>query len=303
MKILPLEYYKLDKAASLLNCEVDDLLHWGEIGAIKLCLLLDGLVGYLDFSSFDIPADEKITKLMNGENIIPLSTTRNSPYFSPILIDEEIYQNNNRIYLKGWASGLWSVASNSIGDIKNNGYADFHFMLRPDEHEELYEKQKILVLLRSVESFQSTVLPKFNKKLSEQTSELTLKKNNQKPIKISQEDLYISRYWVKKLSEFIEKGEDIPSFLSGKNYPPDGEYGKPAHGNIESSARKREKVYQAAIYWLINDLESCKGKRGSVTQSAWAQRIINGRNFKNVELGEDKIIECLRAAMKSDNED
>lgn len=34
------------------------------------------------------------------------------------------------------------------------------------------------------------------------------------------------------------------------------------HGNIEVSAKKREEVYKAAIYWLLKDPESCKGKRG-----------------------------------------
>lgn len=36
--LLPLEYCKLGRAARMLGCEVDDLIHWGAIGAIKLCL-------------------------------------------------------------------------------------------------------------------------------------------------------------------------------------------------------------------------------------------------------------------------
>lgn len=36
----PLEYCSLSRAKKLLNCEVEDLLHWHDIGAITLCLKL-----------------------------------------------------------------------------------------------------------------------------------------------------------------------------------------------------------------------------------------------------------------------
>ncbi len=37
-KLLPLEYCKLDRAAQRLECEVQDIIHWGEIGAISICV-------------------------------------------------------------------------------------------------------------------------------------------------------------------------------------------------------------------------------------------------------------------------
>ncbi|MBZ9612568.1 hypothetical protein [Rheinheimera maricola] len=39
--LLPLEYCKLDRAARMLSCEVEDILHWGAIGAIRLYLMVD----------------------------------------------------------------------------------------------------------------------------------------------------------------------------------------------------------------------------------------------------------------------
>lgn len=39
--LLPLEYCKLDRAARMLSCEVEDILHWGAIGAVKLHLMVD----------------------------------------------------------------------------------------------------------------------------------------------------------------------------------------------------------------------------------------------------------------------
>jgi len=38
-----LEYCRLDRAASLLNCDVSDLIHWGAICAIDICLKFDAL--------------------------------------------------------------------------------------------------------------------------------------------------------------------------------------------------------------------------------------------------------------------
>ena len=60
-KLLPLEYCSLDRAARLLGCEVQDLLHWGSIGAIKLCLNGAGSGVLLDI--------EKVDKAKNGEEI------------------------------------------------------------------------------------------------------------------------------------------------------------------------------------------------------------------------------------------
>lgn len=38
---LPLEYCRIDRAARLLGCEVEDIVHWGAIGAIDLCVNLN----------------------------------------------------------------------------------------------------------------------------------------------------------------------------------------------------------------------------------------------------------------------
>lgn len=37
-KLLPLEYCKLDRAARMLGCEVQDIIHWAAVGAIDLCV-------------------------------------------------------------------------------------------------------------------------------------------------------------------------------------------------------------------------------------------------------------------------
>ncbi|MGC8400678.1 hypothetical protein ACP3P6_06740 [Enterobacter mori] len=42
MKTIPfLDYYRVDRAAKFIGCEVEDIIHWGASGKIKLCVMLD----------------------------------------------------------------------------------------------------------------------------------------------------------------------------------------------------------------------------------------------------------------------
>ncbi|HDO1358309.1 TPA: hypothetical protein P2Q89_003827 [Aeromonas veronii] len=76
--IIPLEYCTIDRAARLLDCEVEDLIHWGSIGAVKLFILFDavdlktyevlfpvGQVGNLDLdhgaSFIEVDKEKRIT--------------------------------------------------------------------------------------------------------------------------------------------------------------------------------------------------------------------------------------------------
>ena len=43
------EYYRIHRAAELLECKVEDLLHWASIGAIKLYVSFEHGNGYVHF--------------------------------------------------------------------------------------------------------------------------------------------------------------------------------------------------------------------------------------------------------------
>ncbi|EDM7394175.1 hypothetical protein CWG81_11615 [Salmonella enterica subsp. enterica serovar Schwarzengrund] len=70
---LPLrEYYPIGRAAELLECTVDDLLHWGGNGNIRLCLMLHDVnaICFFDFSIFEeIIKDFKIPRVENHDKI------------------------------------------------------------------------------------------------------------------------------------------------------------------------------------------------------------------------------------------
>ncbi|MGM1332328.1 hypothetical protein ACS0TW_41875, partial [Klebsiella michiganensis] len=43
----PLEYCSISRAKKLLKCEIEDLLHWHDIGAINLCIKMGKTNGTL----------------------------------------------------------------------------------------------------------------------------------------------------------------------------------------------------------------------------------------------------------------
>lgn len=51
--LLPLEYCRITRAAQLLNCEVNDILHWGAVGAIRLSVMLDNAPAIMVLSDED----------------------------------------------------------------------------------------------------------------------------------------------------------------------------------------------------------------------------------------------------------
>lgn len=57
--LLPLEYCTVERAARLLGCEVEDIYHWHDIGAIKLCVHFRKLVqGKVNISMRNILGNE-----------------------------------------------------------------------------------------------------------------------------------------------------------------------------------------------------------------------------------------------------
>jgi len=45
--LLPLEYCRIERAARVLGCEVEDLIHWGAVGSIRLYVRLGWLSCHL----------------------------------------------------------------------------------------------------------------------------------------------------------------------------------------------------------------------------------------------------------------
>ncbi|EJQ7405330.1 hypothetical protein OD098_003493 [Salmonella enterica] len=134
---LPLrEYYPIERASELLECTVDDLLHWGGSGNIRLCLMLHNVnaICFFDFSIFEeIIKDFKIPRVENNDKI--------NRFIELYYVVYEFYKKNelnfiNELKCKTYGdvaimflTGVerQGIRVSNISDIKNKKY-DFEFM-------------------------------------------------------------------------------------------------------------------------------------------------------------------------------
>lgn len=127
--IPPLEYCSLSRAQKLLNCEIEDLLHWHDIGAINLCIKLTNTPGTLNIA---ITSDNGSSRKSNSYDVqgnsIPRETEKNWSQYSnvdrvielkeSVSATETLYGTNAiQIQLKAAVSGLWYVASKNLGEL------------------------------------------------------------------------------------------------------------------------------------------------------------------------------------------
>ena len=305
-KILPLEFCNLQKASSMLGCSIDDLFHWAEINAISFSLRLEYFPSFLSFAhNGGKDSAELFESLISQYNQVTLSVGRRISYFIPDVNNPEVYKDGNRIHVKGYAFGLWAIRPSKIRELHEIGKIELSDALVVDQHMDLFVNHEISAFLRAENVFREKTLPILVKPSHGDPNPEEIINSLNKKIEyhtISKDDVLLSRHWINKLHDCIENNEGIDNYfdLDGIAYEEKEFTEINIHGNVEISARKREAVYKAAIYWLLNDPESCKGKKGEITQQAWAKRIVEGRHEKQISLGEDKIIKCLREAMKSD---
>lgn len=97
--LLPFEYCKLDRAARMLGCEVDDLIHWGAIGAIELSIYL-------------------VKPIKCWLRHIPVNNSCNLLMTNPVIINNGITNyagvTNNDDEINCFCSGVWSLSRKTI---------------------------------------------------------------------------------------------------------------------------------------------------------------------------------------------
>lgn len=155
--LLPLEYCRIDRAARMLECEVEDIIHWGATAAILVCANLGGEPGTLDLTF-----DDDNGNLVCKHESMPLELTGASEaegdrFTDPYYINQEfsglikeilgftenqgffeadpisfLEKNVNQAELKGDATGLWPLSHFDLrkiedGDTLNGGLGWFYF--------------------------------------------------------------------------------------------------------------------------------------------------------------------------------
>lgn len=134
--LLPLEYCRIDRAAQMLGSEVEDLLHWQEVGAISLFTKLDNVEGKLFVMEFKFDSKEDLdlyleSCLYGSDEIVffnngysrfdidhfPSETSK--PYVQQ---GESIFLGHaplDELVIPGYMSGLWQLMTISIKEIFN----------------------------------------------------------------------------------------------------------------------------------------------------------------------------------------
>lgn len=247
MKTIPsLDYYRVSRAAKLIGCDVGDLIHWGAVDKIKLCVMLD-MANSIFHSSVDVK------KINNDLRDLPNHTeefkelTRNSFIYN----DDSIYTEGIEFFFKddlfsfgsddegslniayGHASGLWELEQRVLIKMEMNNFYDDGLIVLPSGE-------------MSFEGFFCCLLP------------------DSQGCRITSNDLWITREHVERILS-----NDIANKIIHKPHESVGiKSVKLSKAVSERHAKKREVVLVAAIFCKEKYPNEC-----SVSIRSWANCI------------------------------
>lgn len=129
--LLPLEYCRIDRAARMLQCEVDDIIHWAEIGAVELTVKLNAVSCAL---CMDNDLWDEIEELPDGfKSVDQNSFFGGFSYFKEASIHSGFREDKLNVdgLIQGFAYGFWGV-DKSVSEIlsienKSDGCYAFGF--------------------------------------------------------------------------------------------------------------------------------------------------------------------------------
>lgn len=119
----PMEYCSLPRAQKLLNCEIEDILHWHDIGAINLCLKLNPTRGTLKLAVLSHQEKEVTSTFnpLNSSETVETFLSSHSHIHSILRLDGDIpvmetLRGNTvtQFNVKVTASGLWHPHSRNL---------------------------------------------------------------------------------------------------------------------------------------------------------------------------------------------
>ncbi|HCT9372857.1 TPA: hypothetical protein OUC12_000890 [Klebsiella quasipneumoniae] len=292
IKIPPMEYFTLDRAASILQCDTDDLLHYGVIGAIPLCIMMRGFSSTLAFIvGKDIQDPIEFYHEHKGNSSFLFREGNYISHFNSLLTEYDVYRTDSGIILfKGMAHGLWCVGYSEIESLLYYGEAKLTDAtpFRPFGYDIFLEKTGVSCHIVSKKYFDLNWLPLLNRKLAEKIkSNLSINRNAETEITITSSDIFIARDTILKLKDAIDTGEPMKSMINGgvtPSSPTEEDVGKPV--KITEKQTRLIVALLKRIGLTDSDLE------GSITQ------LRNKANNKGEELplpDDDKtLIDWLR---------
>lgn len=261
-KLLPLEYCKLDRAAKLLGCEVEDILHWGIIGAINLCVKDPGIARLIAGPVSDDHPDSVTFKIDSDRELSPqLSNYSRCFTDAPLLDDQtgvlltEICKYDVYLY------GLWAV-----------NYPRYDYLKYG-----INRKIILIPCFQSDESYEIYAQLKSNEELADHPDAAWLGLDDDDFFDFTINDLWIVRPDLEKIYNAIHGDGILPNMLNNtevarKIRKIDAQIQRDTqkpHHRSESTAIKREQVLAAAMHVRNKHLDEC------ATYSKWAQAVFN----------------------------
>lgn len=260
-----IEFCRLERAAKILSCEIDDLLQWGAVGAIELCVLLSNAI-----TSLCIDVDEEgLLKIISDENnylkenikigssiIHPINKINTIEYYI------ESHGEDDISLLYCLASGLWMINQQRIIiDLLSSGTA----LISP-----------LALSLSDYHGTKNYLMEDKDYILNDIISDPS--HNNFGAITIA--DVWITNEQIEKIKSYAGKHIPTPEahFMPTSTHNPSPVIKIP-HQRTEASAVARLAILEVAI--LIKEKyadefkENCLKSDGDYNITKWAERIID----------------------------
>lgn len=220
IKIPPMEYFTLDRAASILQCDIDDLLHYGVIGAIPLCVMMRGFPSALIFmGGKDIQDPIEFYHEHKGNSSFLFRDSNYVSHFNSVLTEHDVYKTDGGFILfRGLAHGLWCLGHSEIGSLLYSKRATVidTTIFRPFGWDTFREKTGLSCQIISDRYFNQSWLPTLNRQLAKSAG-FQLSESRKPAINetLTTSDLFIARDTILKLKDAIDTGEPMKSMING----------------------------------------------------------------------------------------
>lgn len=252
-RIAPLEYCSFERAAKLLNCECEDLIHWNKIGVISIAFEPKNLAGDLSVSFYE-NAGDNIEKYNHSYNITADLNFYGSNFNSKRGHKEGLYFHQLRygFNFSGYISGLWVISSGVINE--NNVIL---ITSKPSKGYNLFQP-----VSRSDKICSTFFIYKGEEDFSLELSEL-----------------FITRLDIEKIWTATILGEPMNSYFTGK--PREDKPILPNPVSLTQSARhdkNRQRLESAAKKVLENHRNECVDKSGKLVFTKWAAATLKYKN-------------------------
>ena len=220
IKIPPMEYFTLDRAASILQCDIDDLLHYGVIGAIPLCVMMRGFPSALIFmGGKDIQDPIEFYQEHKGASSFLFRESNYVSHFNSTLTEYDAYKTDGGLILfRGLAHGLWCLGHSEIESLLYSKKAKVidTTIFMPFGWDAFREKTGLSCHIISDRYFNQSWLPTLNRQLAESAG-FQLRESRKPAINeiLTTSDLFIARDTILKLKGAIDTGEPMKSIING----------------------------------------------------------------------------------------